>query len=141
MYKLLSEVIKRVPQWLLLLAIVFLIAWFGGLSYVAFFSHRSVEFFPPKVGPDKRLLATIENMNATLQTLRDKNAERIKFLQQELAKSRYEAATSDYSFSKGYEFHQNEAKYEREINEADKNMNAKLDDLSARVSTLEVLLR
>jgi hypothetical protein len=62
---------KAVPSWFLLILLTVLLCWFAGLSYIAFFTARAVEFFPPKIGTDPAIVKEIQNLTVEIKELID----------------------------------------------------------------------
>ena len=142
MEQLLTKLVDAVPKWFLLLVLTFLVAWFGGLSYIAFFSSRSVEFFPPKIGPDPALINAVAKLDTDLQGLTKQHFDQITFLRAQLAESRAKAAASrEGGISSSIEYGENASKYEREIKELDETLSMKLTHISEQVSQLEGRVR
>lgn len=138
MDKVILKLIENVPKWFLLTVLALLIGWFGGLSYVAFFTNRNVEFWPPKVGTDKQLLAEIQLLSQEARQLQAKHDTHLVYLRSQLANVR-ERAASEKSFSlsrpEGYE--EASRSYEKEINEYERRYSADLKILISKVNSLE----
>ena len=140
MEKIISELINRVPRWFLLCAITFLVAWFGGLSYVAFFTSRGVEFFPPKIGSDPKIVSALDNLNTTFKGASEQHYAQVTFLRKQLSDARERAASSRGSISfSAYAYEDNARKYETEIKELDEKFSERLNGIKDTLARLELL--
>ncbi len=140
--QMLTEFLKRVPQWLLVGLVLFAVFWFGGLSYVAFFTNRSVEFFPPKVGPDPQLLAEFRRMSTAVDGLSKERLEQVTFLRKKLAEERGHIASARTYMSLGYYDHKdNAAKYEAEIQKVEQRYSEEFAAVKTAMDGLERKLK
>lgn len=101
MTEVLKLLIEKLPVKFIATIFIVVLGWFGVLTGVALTMHRSVDFFPPRIGTDQILVAEIEELaRRTSQLEQREQAQRARLLEV-LVQARAESISLQRSLSLG----------------------------------------
>jgi hypothetical protein len=136
-----NTLIQKLPVRALSLVVAFVLTWVAGLTVAGFVTHRAVEFFPPKIGPDTTLQKEISNLNSQIKALAEAQVTYRTQIFAAQQKSMEDLVTIRRFMSSGEtEAKANIERYAEMLKGEDTKIMVSIEDLKKRVAALDAKL-
>ena len=133
----LKELIAKLPVRSILYIIAFVLTWIAGLTIAGVITHRSVEFFPPKIGSDPVLQREISELTNEVKRLTDYHLAYRGNIFAAQQKAMDDLISIRRSISYGeHEAKSNIEKYSELLRNEDSKMLKAIEDLNSKVTIL-----